>query len=353
MIALLLVLPAVALVPTPAIQQFQAGRVAVVDNFLDAATVKALRDDAARLYAEGRFSQPNRDTGLKQKSALQNRAVLRERAWSDYALGDGALRQRVAGKIKAMRGQLAQALGRNIDVDGAARHEVSYTRFAPGASLRRHIDEHHEETKGVAGWAASTRRSVTWLVYLNDRWSEDQGGELRAYEREAPAGGAAVGATPDLDLQVGWLRATPGDPVDRPVFLDSRRPGGNCAFRCVLATGDAVVSRDFPAQPALYVNSDLAQRVLFTDAALGARYTRLEQLKTPLNPDPPVGEGYRARDVVPTAGKLVLYDSVTVPHEVLEVAGDVPRFALAGWFHEDQQPMHVPRKGAPVVTGYY
>ena len=66
-----------------------------------------------------------------------------------------------------------------------------------------------------------------------------------------------------------------------------------------------------------------------------------------------MGEGYRARDVVPTAGKLVLYDSVTVPHEVLEVAGDVPRFALAGWFHEDQQPMHVPRKGAPVVTGYY
>ena len=28
-----------------------------------------------RLYAEGRFSQPTRDTGLKQKSALQNRAA--------------------------------------------------------------------------------------------------------------------------------------------------------------------------------------------------------------------------------------------------------------------------------------
>ena len=32
----------------------------------------------------------------------------------------------------------------------------------------------------------------------------------------------------------------------------------------------------------------------------------------------------------------------TVPHEVLAVGGAAPRFALAGWFHQDQQPLHHP-----------
>jgi Rps23 Pro-64 3,4-dihydroxylase Tpa1-like proline 4-hydroxylase len=42
-------------------------------------------------------------------------------------------------------------------------------------------------------------------------------------------------------------------------------------------------------------------------------------------------------DVVPRGGTLVLFDSVAVPHEVLEVmSGD--RLAIAGWFHELQQP---------------
>ena len=39
------------------------------------------------------------------------------------------------------------------------------------------------------------------------------------------------------------------------------------------------------------------------------------------------------------------YDSVAVPHEVLAVGGDAPRFALAGWFHQDQQLMHEPKGG--------
>lgn len=41
-------------------------------------------------------------------------------------------------------------------------------------------------------------------------------------------------------------------------------------------------------------------------------------------------------DVVPTGGTLVLFDSVTVPHEVLEVTKGT-RLAVAGWFHEPQQ----------------
>ena len=52
---------------------------------------------------------------------------------------------------------------------------------------------------------------------------------------------------------------------------------------------------------------------------------------------PPVGEagedgGERVRDIVPRGGTLVLFDSVSLPHEVL--ATNRLRYGLQGWFHE-------------------
>ena len=331
--------------PSRVFREIGSARVAVVDDFLSRDVVAELREDAAGLWEAGLFSAPTRDTGLKRRN---ERFVLRGSVWQDYGVGRGAARRRVADTMRAVREACARELGRvDLAVDGSRRHEFSYTRFAPGASLARHVDEHHEECKGVAGWTAPTRRSVTWLVYLNEAWTPDQGGELRAYERRAaPAPETQVGATKDGDLQVGWLRATAGDPVDRPVFLDSRRRDGRgaCAFTCSLpGRPSAVVSRDFDAQPFLYVNSDAAQRILFRERDVAARFVRLEQLRTPLNPDPGFSPAeYAHRDVAPTAGRLVMYDSVAVPHEVLPVGGVAPRFALAGWFHQDQQPLHHP-----------
>ena len=42
-------------------------------------------------------------------------------------------------------------------------------------------------------------------------------------------------------------------------------------------------------------------------------------------------------DVTPAAGTLVLFDSVTLPHLVMEVTGTRQRIAATGWFHEDSQ----------------
>ena len=42
-------------------------------------------------------------------------------------------------------------------------------------------------------------------------------------------------------------------------------------------------------------------------------------------------------EVTPAGGTLVLFDSVTLPHSVLEVTGDRQRIAATGWFHEDSQ----------------
>ena len=42
--------------------------------------------------------------------------------------------------------------------------------------------------------------------------------------------------------------------------------------------------------------------------------------------------GERMRDIVPKAGTLVMFDSVSLPHEVLQTNRE--RFAIQGWFHE-------------------
>jgi Rps23 Pro-64 3,4-dihydroxylase Tpa1-like proline 4-hydroxylase len=47
--------------------------------------------------------------------------------------------------------------------------------------------------------------------------------------------------------------------------------------------------------------------------------------------------GTEAVDVAPRGGTLVLFDSVTSPHEVTAVGDGEARVAMAGWFHESQQ----------------
>ncbi len=49
------------------------------------------------------------------------------------------------------------------------------------------------------------------------------------------------------------------------------------------------------------------------------------------------GGGLAILDVTPAAGTLVLFDSVTLPHLVMEVMGLRQRIAATGWFHEDSQ----------------
>ena len=53
-----------------------------------------------------------------------------------------------------------------------------------------------------------------------------------------------------------------------------------------------------------------------------------------LPPPGPAGldGGERIREVAPLAGTLVLFDSVSLPHEVS--ATTRKRFGLQGWFHE-------------------
>ena len=50
---------------------------------------------------------------------------------------------------------------------------------------------------------------------------------------------------------------------------------------------------------------------------------------------PPKGQAGEPVDVEPLAGTLVVFDSATIPHEVLQT--NQPRILLAGWLQEERQ----------------
>ena len=355
----LLLSPAVHGLTVPS-ELLDGGKAVVLEGWAPKKMVEGLRRDAEALYGSGLYSVPDRDVLLRQ-GPKADRSVLRESTFSSNA-GDKGARELFTTELSKVKKTLAEALDRpTLLTETPHRHEASYTRFGPGASLKKHLDEHHEELKGREGWRGLTRRSISWLCYLNSKWDpETFGGQLRTYERRYPAS-TAVGAV-NGDLQVAWLQATPEDPVDRPVFMtatlhdDSFR--GNCCLY-VLDDRPRPISRTFFASPIMFLKTDAAVKALLLTSDAQRRYTPLENLQSPAavqrferfifqksySPPPLLDGGgglYDARFVVPRnipplAGTLVLFDSVTLPHEVLETRLR-PRFAVSGWFHEDQQP---------------
>ena len=83
--------------------------------------------------------------------------------------------------------------------------------------------------------------------------------------------------------------------------------------------------KEIDLEPSEFIEALASQ---LSDPNIRQRFYGLEDIK---------GQGVNIVDVDPTAGTLVLFDSVVVPHEVLEITRG-ERLAVAGWFHEIQQP---------------
>jgi len=397
--------------PDSVFRTIQQGQIAVIDNYLSVSEVTQLRYDAQTLYKEHHF-QTDAIAGYSGSKQRQDKAqfdVTKDRSvcpayfpsqqttgpFVNDQLGNAPrlrIHKFMKHRIASLRRDLAIGLdrpGMQKLQDGINNHEISYTRYGPGAYLKRHTDEHHEELKGVAGWKNPTRRSLSWLIYLNEQdWSStSDGGILRTYPRLATTaaaatadmakaatattittiggGGGGVGSCHG-DLQIGWLVPTLRDPVERPVFLDGQRHGqsGNCALYVDAVHDNSnnndnnknkknYLTRDFWADPYLFLSTDwVVQHLLITKQELGSRFHYIEPPKSLLteywdkiqrmsNNEYHIHMGETIRDVAPTGGTLVMFDSVVLPHEVLATVGR-ERWAVSGWFHEAQQD--IPQK---------
>jgi len=323
------------------IKSIERGRVAIIKNWISSDVVAAMNADAQHLFKLGEF-RPDGLTNTAAKKEEQgftvsaDRQTFRGGAGWDSDVGNFAVRRQFASKMRELREELAVKLNRpTLSPEDRLKHEMTMNWYEPGAKLGRHIDEHHEETKGLRGWKLPTRRSVTWLVYLNGGWREEEGGALRCFPRSKDSL-VPVGAH-EGNLQVGWIKE------NDPVFLDCFRESGMAAlYRMHNDRKDILSTSDFnlPMQPLNYIPfllpiyRDSFEQI--SSPRRDPRFAASTEDKTVLASLPPLYEKV-VLDIVPEAGTLVLFDSVTVPHLVKEVTGKRQRIAATGWFHEDSQ----------------
>ena len=351
-----------SLISSESIRTIERGEVAVLKDWLPPSLTNALREDAKQLFARGEF-QPDGLTNTARARSEQGFDSKADRqtfrggglGWNDPDLGNSQARQEFGTIMNNLKRELSIGLNRpTLATNAPLKHEITYNWYEVGAKLGRHLDEHHEETKGVQGWRRPTRRSVTWLVYLNDGWvGEQEGGSLRCFPRKEKSR-VAVGAHMG-NLQVGWLGG------NDPIFLDCFRQSGQAALYTVVARntthnndnddrGDAVEiisisDFDVPSQPIDYLPFLIPKyRHSFDQISTPRLDPRFAASAAPGSSSSPSSSGVNEHkqwattlNVPPEAGTLVVFDSVTLPHQVEEVTGKRQRIAATGWFHEDSQ----------------
>lgn len=343
-----------------------SGQVYRKENFLSPELSMQLQKDIQLRVTEGRFVTAGL-TNRALKTQEFDRSKDREVSPIDLNNDKSSKSMELVGKIvRNLQSQLALLLDRptlamTSDNTGTqCAHECYFSRSLPGALLPRHVDERHEEIKGRKGWSTPSRRSISWLIYLSSQ--DIQAGELRSFPQKLPVAGR-VGAD-DGNLQVGWLVSKESDKV-MPVFLDCWRENGLSAalYHTSLPPSTTTITT---ATPPLNPTSDTSkhERHYITDNfPLRDEYGNFKTIPTLSNLINKQGDGHggggeeatfyaiediqrwhagdipagsKQVDFLPTRGSLVVFDSVSLPHEVLPTTRG-ERLALAGWFHELQQ----------------
>jgi hypothetical protein len=340
----------------------QRGGVCVVDNWLPATLLTALRDDLYRLDTQGAFVPSGLTPRLAPSGGFSfgesDRKVCVLTNTKDVG-GEQEARSSVATLLDSLRLDLQRTLGRKLTLT-----EQYYSLSLTGSSLPLHLDEHHPATKHTPPEDAATRRSVSFLVYLSEDVS---GGALRAFHRAHSAVTSCHCGAHQQDLQIGWLE---WQRRCHPVFLDAWVPPSwmrrqspmerLAVWRDQLKDEDEAEVRFYadmqPSSRLYIVDTSSDQRVDVTDTIAaddpefgGADVESHEfiqrlrgRLLCPHQPADLSGVAdcehprMRSVDIPADGGTLVLFDSTTVPHSVLPVAAG-QRLAMGGWFHETVQ----------------
>lgn len=135
----------------------------VLPGFLGPAEVALLRHRARQWWQEGEFRHAGVGRGHDHRLASELRGDLVR--WLDLETG-GRFRDLHDTWYEPLRLALNQQL-----YLGLFELEAHVAMYPPGAFYVRHLDRFRDDP----------RRVVTVILYLNERWSADDGGALRMY----------------------------------------------------------------------------------------------------------------------------------------------------------------------------
>jgi len=154
----------------------------VIAEFLNDETVAALRHEALARWQEGCYHLAR--VGRGEAAAHRPDVRCDQVVWLEPPYSDAQ-----AGFLAGME-TLRLALNQHALL-GLFDFECHFTRYAPGAFYKRHLDRFHNESS----------RTVSVILYLNEKWTAADGGALRLYLEAgneagyrdiAPLGGSLV-----------------------------------------------------------------------------------------------------------------------------------------------------------------
>jgi hypothetical protein len=373
------------------------GNVFSIDGWIPCSEVAKLREFCSELKVGGYFVE----SGLSYADTPQNLGSSSDRLVCDeipskYTKNE--IFSRLDDRIDALRMEVSSALCRNSMMRSDLPHESYFSLSLPGADLKRHMDEKHEELKPSRRWALETRRSISWLLYLNENsWDASlNGGQLRSFPQNTPMYPSLFGSCGchQGNLQIGWLEA---ESYVKPVYMKSWSISKkNCSHLVTSdidddntqGVGNEVLS-------SLYVLSVFKRKVYLTgkfvaNEGTAASSQKQNQIKPKSNfydkcllnmksnvlinekhkfslienyslwtADEKDQNGGRSRapqgtvpsELLPKGGTLCMFDSASLPHEVL-VTLHGERLAIAGWFHEIVSPMEGISEDDPEYLAY-
>lgn len=135
----------------------------VIDNFLPEAMIQALRQRAKILQESGYMQQAGVGKGADKQ-------VLKKlRGDAIYWLDDNTQHPAESGYLAKME-LLREALNRHFYM-GLFEYETHFAIYPPGGTYHKHLDQ----------FKGHIERQVSAILYLNQDWQEDDGGELRLY----------------------------------------------------------------------------------------------------------------------------------------------------------------------------
>jgi SM-20-related protein len=151
----------------------------VVGDFVDAALLAGLRDRCKELQATGALRQAQIGRGDHARLAPEVRGDFI--SWLQQPSRDAE--HSLLEKFELLRTSLNRAL-----MTGLEDFEGHFAVYPPGASYARHFDR----------LAGSDLRAISAVLYLNQDWHPEDGGQLRLYlgggrsEDVLPQGGRLV-----------------------------------------------------------------------------------------------------------------------------------------------------------------
>lgn len=179
--------------------------------FLPDALARALAAECRARAAQGELAPASvgRGQGQEVREGIRGDRIL----WIDPGQSEAC------DQYLALMESLREALNRDFYL-GLEDFECHFAQYPPGSFYRKHLDRFRDDD----------RRTVSAIIYLNEEWGADDGGELRIYldddsERDIPpvGGSLIVFMSADLPHEVlaakrerlsvtGWFRRRGNDP---------------------------------------------------------------------------------------------------------------------------------------------